>query len=580
MATYTSGIIHVESGITYATETTPNDSYVSSAYIQFQGISDFTYGDSGEWDRDFGVFSLPSTRTCNIDDFCPATEFVSGYLSYGFWTFDTAADITVKLIDSDGESVLDTNFYDDTTGDSGSFTMYATYINTTKYVSFTKDGSSPFMGSLTGHAVYYYEEETLKTGTPVVTCNGNNVTYAGELSDGEWTSWLVCPTGFILGDGAVNTMTFNIQGTEEANFRYKYNYTLPSTIEGWVVYGDTDDYTSYEVFPGGYATTLMSGTWPTITGLDYGAGSLVLEFKENVGETSPVATLNVEDDFITFDYDFEVERVGSVIQSRGTKLVGGTIYSIYSDWATTLSLSATVDTFLIANVESNTSSLWVMTQLPTTDTATYIIAPNTQNMEYATIIASGVDSTGQWYKMSATLQHDHGMFEEVLAAGNAKWVFEGTSADITSWYNTMVSQYGAPETTILDPYWPLRIGSEVIYMYSMPSSTSTSLTFRSATEPHRGEYGVGCAHNAGVLAFCVPTLGLYPIATSIYSEYGPAEVYISPLSVVDGNTLDDLTRNCFMNSTTSATSAMGTISIFEMPATLKVGDWIYLEEVW
>jgi hypothetical protein len=138
----------------------------------------------------------------------------------------------------------------------------------------------------------------------------------------------------------------------------------------------------------------------------------------------------------------------------------------------------------------------------------------------------------------------------------------------------MVAQYEAPVASALDPPWPVKVGSEIIYMYAMTASDSTHLTLRGASAPYRGQYDVAYAHATGAKAFCVPTVGQYPKSGSMYDAYGPAEVTINPLSVVDTHTLDLYCYNGLMNSTTSGTTAKGMMPVFMFPATLGIGDWV------
>jgi len=48
----------------------------------------------------------------------------------------------------------------------------------------------------------------------------------------------------------------------------------------------------------------MAGTWPTVSGLDYGAGSIILEFKESIGTNTGI-TWVANDDIFEFDYDYD-----------------------------------------------------------------------------------------------------------------------------------------------------------------------------------------------------------------------------------------------------------------------------------
>jgi len=580
MSEYDSGWLAVQSGTTTTNHTSPASSYISSVSCRFKGKSYYYWSDdSGEYSESFGVVSINGTKTCGIDNFCAATAFVSGDIDYTIYPVLGESDpttITVTLYDSNGTSVLDTDIYTNiTSGYSGSFSMAATYIGTTKYVGFTKNTGELWSAVVSADAVYG-EQFEIKTSTPTAMCNGTSVTYSGTLDNGVSTSWLTCPATFITDDGVANAITYAIQGSLESYFELKYTYTITVPVSEWTVYGETDDYTSYEVFSGGYATTLMSGTWPTVSGLVFGDGSIILEFATTVGTTVPATTWTVNQDIFWFDIDYDDDKIGTVIQSRGTKLAGGTMYSLISDWATALTLAATVDTFLIRDVEAGATMVYTMTVVPTADTDVFIISPNTSRKETITILSAGKNATGYWYGIDGTTTYAHGIFEEMLGADDAKWYFTGAAADVTGWYSTMVTQYGAPDggTKELDPRWPVKVGSEVIYMYRMSASDSTSLTFKSATDPYRGEYGVGYAHAIGATAFCVPTVGEYAKSNTMYNTYGPAEVYTSPLGIVDGHTLDLLAYNGLMNSTTAATTAVGKMPGHMLPATIGLGDWV------
>lgn len=410
------------------------------------------------------------------------------------------------------------------------------------------------------------------TTTPTVSCNDNNITYTGELTPNVWTSWITCPASFFT--SGVNTIEFSIQGSLQAVFQYQYDYTIPTPIDGWTAYGELADYRSYESHPNGYATTLMAGTWPTVSGLDYGSGSIILEFKESIGKNTGITWVANEDIF-QFDYDYDTSKIGTVLQSRGSKVSGPMMYSLMSDWATALTLSASVDTFLIESVAAGATMIYVMTAVPTADTDVFVLTPNSSRKETATVVCAGEDATGIWYGLDDPLTYEHYLLEEMVGTEDAKWYFTADSAsDLTGWYDTMVAQYGAPEDSVLEPPWPVKVGSEIIYMYAMTASDATHLTLRGASAPYRGQYDIAYAHATGAKAFCVPTVGTYPKTGSMYDTYGAAEVTINPLSMVDTHTLDIYCWNGLMNSTTSGTTAKGIMPAVLLPATVGVGDWV------
>jgi hypothetical protein len=425
------------------------------------------------------------------------------------------------------------------------------------------------------------EYSYLSTSTPTVTANDNNITYLGSIPNGTWTSWISCPASFLIGGS--NSLSFSIQGSLKAYFQFAYDYIIPTPIDGWTEYGELADFRSYEALQNGYATTLMSGTWATISGLNYGNGSIVLEFKENIGNETGV-TWVVNDDIFGFDYDYDTSKLATVIQSKGSKVSGPLMYTIMSDWATALTLSASVDTFLKESVAAGATRFYAMSALPTADTDVFFLSPNTSRRECVTVINSWSDATGIAYGVTAeggggAFASAHYLLEECVGASDAKWYFTADSAaDLTSWYSTMVAQYGAPDGAAkeLDPYWPIKVGSEIVYMYRVSASDSTSITFRGATSIYRGQYDIAYSHSTGAKAFCVPTVGLYAKDGSMYDTYGTSEVTINPLSVVDTDTLDTYCYNGLMNSTTSGTTARGIIPAALFPATIGIGDWVYI----
>lgn len=412
------------------------------------------------------------------------------------------------------------------------------------------------------------------TTNPSAECNDAAVYYTGALAEGVWSGWVAAPATFLK--AGANTFTFSIEGSEVGYFEFYHIYTIPTPIDGWTAYGELADYRSYESHPNGYATTLMSGTWPTISGLNFGEGSIVLEFKDTLGCATPYTTWIVNEDLFRFDLDYDEDKLATVFQSKGSKVSGPMMYSILSDWATSLTLSASVDTFLLQSSATGIDYIYTLTEVPTADTDVYILSPNTSRKETVTVIDKTVDATGIKYTLDGNLTQAHYLLEEMVGSEDAKWYFEGTASDVTGWFDTMVAQYGAPDggTKELDPVWPVKVGSEIVYMYSLPASTSTSLTLKGATAPYRGQYDVAYAHATGARAFCVPTVGTYPKSGSMYNEYGAAEVKVNPFGVVDTHTLDLYCWNGLQNSTTSATTARGVMPAFMLPATIQVGDWV------
>lgn len=579
MTNYLSTETTVQSGTTTILHTPEADTTLANIMVRWQGISIpyLALVNEGNVQIAFRSYTLDDPCITSLDDVrsCPGT-FSTGYFFFLFEHVESSAkDITIQKLDS-ASNVLDTaTIYDlppYNTSYGATMTIFATDIGADRKWKFDIEGTAT-----RGHYGYVYTNYTYQTvathytSTPTALCNGTSVTMSGTLAGGTWCSWLSAPATFFDSEGE-QSITFQISDSLTATFQFTYDYFTPEPVIGWTSYGEPDDYTSYETHNTGYSTTFMSGTWPT-SSLTYGDGDIVLEFSTNLGVTSPATTWTINTDLFMADFEYAPERISTVIQGRGTKLEGGTIYSIHSDWATYLTLSASVDTFLLQDAAVGATMIYVFTDL---GSGTVDISPNTSRQEQRTVSASGLNATGRWLGLSATLSYAHYKFEEVIGTDNTTFYLTGSAADVTSWYSTMTTQWGAISGANL---WPVKIGTEIIYMWSLTASTSTSLTLAATTGAiARGQYGIAYPHHIGAPAFCVPTIGVYTEATSMFDEYGVSEISINPIGIVDGHTLDMYCWNALMNSTTMATSGRAMIPADLMPSSIGIGDWVTVAE--
>lgn len=613
MSDYYSPASTVQSGTTHWYHATPTGgAVISNIYFRFKGISSYDYVNPTNYVYTAHehaavdgagcskTFTLDFTSSCGSEDTHLGGTVTLNYANttdyyHSIYFQSTNYDyVHIYLYDSDGVTELEYDYYANAKIGPArdgyfppitiSYNIPATYIGTTKYLKFRSTGNLPYSdpysysGTVTATVSYDDLGEQYYTNNPAAWCNGTSVSVTGRVGNNVWSSWVSAPATFFVGD-TTEDITFVIGSALTATCEFKYTYILPKPITAYVIYDEVDDFTSYEVSQAGYATTLMSGTWPTISGLNYGNGSIILEFKPHVGVTSPATAWRINSNIFKFEYDYEPDKIGTVIVSRSTKLAGGTMNALISDWATQLTLSATVDTFLLKDVTGGATDLfYTLTDLATLNTPNYILSPNTGASESVVIVHAGNNATGRWFKVDSTITKNHSKFEEVVGSGNSTWYFTGSVSDVTAWYAAMVTQWEAPDpsTKELDPEWPVKVGSEIVYMYSIPASTTTSLTLKGATWPYRGQYGIAYSHHIGATAYCVPTVGQFASDNTMYKAYGPAEAYVSPLNIVEGHMLDLMAYNGLMNSTTAGTTARGVMPFTFLPASIGVGDWVYL----
>jgi len=131
---------------------------------------------------------------------------------------------------------------------------------------------------------------------------------------------------------------------------------------------------------------------------------------------------------------------------------------------------------------------------------------------------------------------------------------------------------------LLPAYWPVYVGSELIYMYA-GSDIGEDVGYLVATyapdeNVYRGASGITYSHYFGANIFTSPTFGEIVKSDSMYNTYGVGEVYINPFGIADNNTLDTYCYNALMNSTSNATNARASIPAYNLPATVSIGDWV------
>lgn len=426
-------------------------------------------------------------------------------------------------------------------------------------------------------------QTALFTGPATTTCNGTSACYNGTLAPDVWSSWITLPATFITGNGGSNDITYDIGGNLYAGVQLKFNYVITATVEDYEVIDIGDSYTEYDVSESGYATTTCNATgWPTTT-LEYGNGSIVLEFTENLGVTVPATTWTANHDIFWFTDDYEPNKIGTVVQSRGTKFAGGTMYSLMSDWATVcrVYLSSYVwDTYTKRSESAGATLIYTLTTVPTSGYYTYttkILSPGKSNQETVVITHTGSDATGRYYWVQTPLTYAHEAYEEVLSE-SAQWTVipDPDSGTLTAWVSSMSAIYGAPDGSgNVSPSWPVLFGNEIVNINNVTQFSETKIWL--TADSGRGTNGLAYSHYNGCPVYCVPTVGQYAKSDSMYAAYGVGEVYLNPLGIVDNNTLDIYCYNALMNSTGNATNARGSIPACNLPATISIGDWVNIQ---
>jgi len=593
MTEYLSATFWAASGTTTTSYTAPASSSYSDLYVRFMGATAVTTSDTTQRTATSGYTESMSAKSNTVT--LPAVDSGETLLAATIYMYvknpDTnAAAHTLNncylYINNLNETDDDTN-YDLDVGESHTYS----YDITEDY-----DDYEGKLANIYSSWIYQTEprgqsvwctltyQDALFTGPATTTCNGTSACYNGTLDEGTWSGWIALPSTFITGDGESNDITYEIGGNLYAGVQLKFNYITTATVEDYVIIDSGDSYTEYDTGAYGYATTTCNATgWPTTT-LEYGNGSIVLEFTENLGVTVPATTWTTNQDIFWFTTDYEPNKIGTVVQSRGTKFSGGTMYSLMSDWATNVFLyegTKQMDTYLARDAAAGETTIYTVTQTSSTniwfDSAVKImIAPGKNNQEVATIIAKGGSlPDGVYFTLQDALTYDHYAYEEMINL-NGAWKIYGAAT--TAWYNTMVSQYGEPSGGMgsVDPAWPVLFGNEIIYIGNVAIGVDC-LWINHDSSNERGSSGIAYSHYSGCPVYCVPTVGVYPKSDSMYAAYGVGEVYLNPLGIVDNNTLDIYCYNALMNSTGNATNARGSIPACNLPATVSIGDWVNIQ---
>src|SRR5690606_30351098 len=344
MVEYSPASFWIASGTTTTNYVSPASSVYSDMYVRFMGATAVLTGSETQrtattspktgYSGDSNLLTIPSLNTG--ETFVAATIYMDV-------KNPNAGEVTIDsvMLDIPWDS-SSAHWYSLSDRALGAGENY-TYSHT---LSESELGSSADFGvflkvlanrTLTIWCTLTYQS-ALFTGPATTTCNGTSACYNGTLSPDEWSGWITLPATFITGDNTSNDITYEVGGNLYAAAQFKFNYTISATVEDWEVPGTTESYTGYDTGEYGYATTTCNATgWPTTT-LEYGNGSIVLEFTTNLGVTVPATTWTANKDIFWFTDDYDPNKIGTVVQSRGTKFSGGTMYSLISDWATAFAL--------------------------------------------------------------------------------------------------------------------------------------------------------------------------------------------------------------------------------------------------
>ena len=589
MTEYLSATFWAASGTTTTSYTAPASSSYSDLYVRFMGATAVTTSDPTQRTATSGYTESMSAKSNTVT--LPVVDSGETLLAATIYMYvknpDTnAAAHTLNncylYINNLKETYDDTN-YDLDVGESHTYSYditedYDDYEGKLANILSTWIYQTEPIGQSVWCTLTY--QDALFTGPATTTCNGTSACYNGTLDEGTWSGWIALPSTFITGDGESNDITYEIGGNLYAGVQLKFNYITTATVEDYVIIDSGDSYTEYDTGAYGYATTTCNATgWPTTT-LEYGNGSIVLEFTENLGVTVPATTWTTNQDIFWFTTDYEPNKIGTVVQSRGTKFSGGTMYSLMSDWATVVrvySPSQMSDTYTIRSEAAGATLIYTITDVPTTGYTTKILSPGKSNQETIVITHGGTDATGQFYWVQDALTYAHEAYEEVLSE-SMQWVVypDPDSGTLAAWVGAMSAIYGAPDGGgNVSPSWPVLFGNEIININNVTQFSETKIWL--TADAGRGTSGIAYAHCNGDIVYCVPTVGAYPKSDSMYAAYGVGEVYMNPLGIVDNNTLDIYCYNALMNSTGNATNARGSIPACNLPATVSIGDWVNIQ---
>jgi hypothetical protein len=388
--------------------------------------------------------------------------------------------------------------------------------------------------------------------------------------------------------------TYSITGTASSLVKF-YAYSGDRWFDIWIdafcvatiVSGDTYEIiataTSWDpatalTDPGDYLKAC--NTYATVLGsIDYGDGSLVLDFATNIGVDTGL-TWVIDTDVYRADVNTDYSRIGTLMRGKGTKLCTGTIHSYIPDNTYELKVATIGDTFLLESATAGAAAFYVYdnTRFGTSygyGTNKLLVIGHNDSQEVVEISATGAAGLCT-INPSGTLTYAHAAHTDVMDLG----CFYATgSADTVTAFLAVIDAQPAAGTTN-----NCYIGSEYISLKADQNNgytklNDTTVKFFCLDTGRQDSHGYSYPHapEAPVL----PNFALaHPVSdpNSLVAQYGIREAYVNPVGIIDPDTMDKLCYNILTSGTANATWGRCMMPASMLPATVDLGDWVYIAE--
>jgi len=435
-----------------------------------------------------------------------------------------------------------------------SFWLYVDSITAT-------DLENHFLNVILGDTTYLYTED-LNTATR-----------------DEWYQ-IIIPVNSYLGQTA--TLTFSASVFTGANtLLYIDDISLGETFTNGdrflILYTATQWETEPPSPPIDY--NLICNTYATTLGtINYGDGDFVLNFATNIGVNTGI-TWTIDTDVFRADINTDYTRIGSLMRGKGSKLCGGTIRTFIPDNTYVLTVSTIGDTYLREAATAGANKIYVMDNTHFGTAYGYgshfcLVVGHGNTREVLEISATGPNGECTILPYGTTT-YEHPAYTEVMNLG----CFYATGDPDT------VDNFISALMAIHNPYsLALFVGSEYIYLNTDTGTSyvklnDTTVKLFMETLGRDDSYGYSYPHAPG--APVIPNLRVgYPVYNpdSLIAKYGTREAYVNPIGIVDNDTMDKLCWNVLQSGTPNASWGKCFMPASLLPATVPIGDWVYIAE--
>lgn len=406
---------------------------------------------------------------------------------------------------------------------------------------------------------------------------GEETVLSRTATDGDYiTDWTEYSTNIYYTPGTEN-LTFTVSGESETGIDFYIDnitfnattniagdtYLITYTPTGW----DTATATVF-LFPtecGKNATTL--GT------INYGDGGFTLEFVENIG-TETGLTWTIDTDVFRADVNQDYSRIASIMRGKGSKLCTGTVYSYLSDNTYALTVSTIGDTFLRTAATAGADTIYVYDNTHFGTAYGYgsnfiLVLDHNDSKETVEITATGANGE---CTIDGVTTYAHSALSDVMNQGC--FYATGTADEVTNFIATL-NAIGCGQVFVGSEFVQLNTDTGTAYA----TLTTTTVKLFMETAYRDDTYNISYPHAPGAPVF--PNLHLgYPVANanSLVAQYGQREAYVSPVGIVDPDTMDKLCYHTLMTGTPNGTWGRVMMPASLLPGTVDIGDWVNIAE--